>query len=341
MTNNLLTSDAAQTDERICEAPDSPVECPILRSVVVTNVYADTGICDPTAPQPDCTVRLLRTRFDLDNNGSCLKQHVVDYVVEQASLGDLYPLRRATGIEYAGTDICPYSLDGTYEIPLEIRERMNKLISNYQLDVSGFDLDKTYLELTMCEPTKWKNIPVTLADLVVNPGDRLRGIIRHRVAPTMIIRHNPLPDNLTIDLRERRARQTLRRMLGDRQYYLFRRKGFISLLGKSGLVYQIFPGREFTRVYCKGKQIESLCVIFNADYPPTDSLIMRLVLILNDESIFRKMANVHQPQHGFYNADGGFVNNDLELCNTLGKAIQSIKQRSLLEVWDNIKRSIA
>ena len=59
----------------------------------------------------------------------------------------------------------------------------------------------------------------------------------------------------------------------------------------SGRVYQIFAGHDVTRVYEDGKLIERLCVVLNGDYPPSDSILMRYVLVLSDEATFRRLAN--------------------------------------------------
>ena len=67
----------------------------------------------------------------------------------------------------------------------------------------------------------------------------------------------------------------------------------------SGLSYQIFPAHGITNVYCDGLQVERLCVVLRGDFPPTDSLIMRYLVILNDENRFRGYAikhNVFQKQ---------------------------------------------
>ncbi|MGH7175563.1 MAG: hypothetical protein ACREGR_04365, partial [Minisyncoccia bacterium] len=95
------------------------------------------------------------------------------------------------------------------------------------------------------------------------------------------------------DIREERARDTLCRVIGQRSYQSYLKKGFIVVTGKSGLRYQIFPGGGFTKVYKGGELVESLCVVLRGDFPPTDSLIMRYLLILNDENKFRGYAYAH------------------------------------------------
>lgn len=83
-------------------------------------------------------------------------------------------------------------------------------------------------------------------------------------------------------------------MLGEITYRLFLKNGFVSVRGSSGRVYQIFPGHQFTRVFENGKCIEQLCVILNDTYPPTDSLLMRYCILLNDEEHFCRLSNRHR-----------------------------------------------
>ena len=124
-----------------------------------------------------------------------------------------------------------------------------------------------------------------------SPKEKLRAIIRDRQAPVVIITRRSLKE--TDDLPEIRARGTLRRVLGEMQFRSFLRNGFITVRGKSGKVYQVFTGQGITAVYKDGKMIERLCVVLPYDFPPTDSVIMRFLLILNDENEFRKLSVVY------------------------------------------------
>lgn len=126
---------------------------------------------------------------------------------------------------------------------------------------------------------------------LIDPQNRLRDIIKKRQSPAII--RSRQSENHISDPREMRARETLRRVLGSNKYQRFLRDGFISVRAKSGLIYQIFPSYKMTNVFDRGKCIETLCVVLNGDFPPTDSLIMRYLLILNDEREFRKLAIKH------------------------------------------------
>lgn len=128
-----------------------------------------------------------------------------------------------------------------------------------------------------------------------SPGDKLREIIQSRQAPLILGTRKALTTvEQTTDPREFRARETLLRVLGDEKFKRFMRNGFVSVRAKSGLVYQIFPGHGITNVYQNGEQTERLCVVLKGDFPPTDSLIMRYLLILNDERDFRNHAIEHK-----------------------------------------------
>jgi hypothetical protein len=67
------------------------------------------------------------------------------------------------------------------------------------------------------------------------------------------------------------------------------------VIAKSGLIYQIFPGHDFTKVYNRGIMVDRYCVVLQGGFPPTDSLIMRYLLILNNEKMFESFAIKHGP----------------------------------------------
>jgi hypothetical protein len=144
-----------------------------------------------------------------------------------------------------------------------------------------------------CEAGQWfMGEHKYVAPPLPKPSDRLREIIQARQAPMVLVSRKPI---LTPqDDREIRARETLFRVIGAEKFQKFLKDGFISVRAKSGLVYQIFPGHGVTAVYSNGEQIERLCVVLKGDFPPTDSLIMRYLIILNDESRFRSYAIKHQ-----------------------------------------------
>ncbi len=149
----------------------------------------------------------------------------------------------------------------------------------------------------------------------LTPQQKLKEILQKRQAPLVIVSHKTMVR--TSDLREIRARETLRRVLGDEKFRSFIKKGFVSVRAKSGLVYQIFPAHGVTAVYRDGEMIERLCVVLRGKFPPTDSLIMRYLLILNDERDFRKYALKH--------------------TIIQKKAAPVVDDRPLTEIWKGLK----
>jgi hypothetical protein len=115
------------------------------------------------------------------------------------------------------------------------------------------------------------------------PQERMREIIKSRISPAVHVRNNPLSH--TECERETRARETLKRVVGEAQFRRFLSKGFVTAKGKSGKVYQIFPGHGITKVYYGGKMIERLCVVLPGSFPPTDSVIVRYLLAINNEQM--------------------------------------------------------
>ena len=130
------------------------------------------------------------------------------------------------------------------------------------------------------------------------PMEKLREIMHKRQSPGIIVIDSKRPMASPIDIREQRARETLARLLGSQRYCRFLKSGFVSVQNRySGKVYQIFPGNKFTNVYENGKQIATLCVVFNKNFPPTDSIIMRYLLAINDEEKLWSLAIKHPVSH--------------------------------------------
>ena len=126
---------------------------------------------------------------------------------------------------------------------------------------------------------------------------RFKQIIDGRCSPNIIIRQNDRrkPLLMSVDIREQRARETLKRVIGENKFVGFLKSGFLSVKAKSGLVYQIFPGHGITCVFNQGQLVDRLCVVLQGGFPPTDSLIMRYLMILNNENQFRSYAIKHIP----------------------------------------------
>lgn len=165
--------------------------------------------------------------------------------------------------------------------------------TNWKLKVKGnnpwVDWVSTSAE-TSC--TTWvSNVWVRCEPRVKSVSEMVREIIRDRQGPYIIGSRKHLKP--TIDPKEVRARETLKRVLGEPKFRKYMKDGFVSVQARSGKVYQIFPGHGVTRVYQDGEMVERLCVVLRGQFPPTDSLIMRYLLILNDERDFRSHAIEH------------------------------------------------
>ncbi len=131
-----------------------------------------------------------------------------------------------------------------------------------------------------------------------DPGQRLREIMAERAAPRIIIPGHRKALDVSKDVRELRARDTLRRVIGDEKFRAFLSRGFVSVKGKDGHMYQLFPGHGITHVFEQGKLIEKLCVVFPGNFTPTDSLIMRYLMLLNNPRQFWDTAIKHGQHNG-------------------------------------------
>lgn len=126
-------------------------------------------------------------------------------------------------------------------------------------------------------------------ELLKTPEQRLKQIITERMSPAIHTRHKPV--QASKDPREVRARETLRMIIGDEKYRQFLKKGYVSATNrKSGNTYQMYPGHEKTRLIKNGRCVETLCVVLKGQFPPTDSLIVRYLMVLNNEEEFLKLA---------------------------------------------------
>jgi hypothetical protein len=144
-----------------------------------------------------------------------------------------------------------------------------------------------------CICVRWQHNIVWDYDPAMCRRNRLQEIIRRRSAPAVIGSRHPAA--VGFDQREEMARRTLRRVVGDDQYRRFLKQGFISLKARSGDVYLIYPDHIRTRVFRNGREVEQLCVVLTADFPPTDSLITRYLMLLNDEREFLRIAIKTRP----------------------------------------------
>lgn len=148
---------------------------------------------------------------------------------------------------------------------------------------------------------KWSPDWAAIPQKTLTPAEKIREIIQKRKAPAIIHREgrnafcpdrNPIPH--TTDIREIRARETLHRVVGNEEYKRFMIHGFVSVQNRaSGRVYQIYPGNGVVFVYEKGIMIERLCVHLPREYAPTDGVIIRFLMAINNEDKLWSMANKH------------------------------------------------
>ena len=108
--------------------------------------------------------------------------------------------------------------------------------------------EQAYTWQTECSP------PV-----VVTVSERLRQVMAERHSPAILIRKSTRLEQ-TVDVREKRARELLRNIVGEAQYQNFLRRGTVSVRGPSGRVYCIQPGHGITTVYHAGHRLARLCV---------------------------------------------------------------------------------
>ena len=121
--------------------------------------------------------------------------------------------------------------------------------------------------------------------------ERFREQLRKRIAPQILFRRFGV--GRTTKDSEKKAREALRAIIGDQRFRRYLKHGFLTVRGESGFTYQIFPGHKMTHVWRNGTPVEKLCVIFcDSSVPPTDSVIMRLLMILDSEEEFRNKSNV-------------------------------------------------
>jgi len=122
------------------------------------------------------------------------------------------------------------------------------------------------------------------------PAEHLKQIIEARQGPAVHIRpsryYNPA------DEREIRARETLRRVIGERNYRYFLKTGCVNVRGgKSGMMYRIYKG-HMVDAYKDGVLVERLCVYLKGDFPPADEIITKFLMVINNEDQFRAIANI-------------------------------------------------
>lgn len=135
--------------------------------------------------------------------------------------------------------------------------------------------------------------------------DQFRNRIRRQLAPNVITSRSADFWKQHHKESEQRARELLQSLITPEEYRKYLRKGFITVQGPSGMVYQIFGGHKMMKCFVKdksGKLIwhEDICIVFSGPYhslPYTDWVIMRKMMVENDEFGMRKTANIFRKIH--------------------------------------------
>ena len=146
---------------------------------------------------------------------------------------------------------------------------------------------------------------------------RLRDIIRSRMSP--YIQSKSTPIGHAKNEAEIKARETVRRILGEVKYREYIKKGFVTL--RKGIkTYVIKPGHGITEMYINGELKKRLCLVLQGDFPPTDYFIMRYLILENNEELF-----LHKSiEHPVYNSSRNYTP-------------RSKYDGSLINIWKNIR----
>lgn len=131
------------------------------------------------------------------------------------------------------------------------------------------------------------------------PREALRAQIRSQLAGRFPSSHLP---RVNVESPESRARRLLESMIGRERFRKYLARGFVTARGRSGLLYKITPSGMTS--YAEDERgglgkAEYLCVHFrDPGMPPTDRVIMRLLMAEHDEFGLRRVANISRLAHG-------------------------------------------
>jgi len=133
-------------------------------------------------------------------------------------------------------------------------------------------------------------------------ADRFRARLRSQMEPDRRSRSDPNQFG-NVAQNEIVALQLLKSMVSADRWRKYLKCGFVDVVGRSGLVYQITRGKSHVRVFRRGERLAELCVVLKNRHvmPPTDEVITRMLIAEGDESDLWRRANVYglklpQPQ---------------------------------------------
>lgn len=168
------------------------------------------------------------------------------------------------------------------------------LTSSNSSTITTIEYTYYYDSMTGARLSYAPGIEYTPIQIKESKKDLMRNKIREQLRPK--VSEKSLKPSFSQD--EERARRLLRSLIGEERFKKYLRRGLVVEHGKTGLKYAIRPGHEMIRVYHPRKDgkhflFRRLCIVpKDCDLPPTDSVIMRILLIRNDEFAMQKLANV-------------------------------------------------
>lgn len=121
-----------------------------------------------------------------------------------------------------------------------------------------------------------------------------RAVHRQRIRSNLLIRvkHRGTPIHAQESPNELVAIETLREEISESEFRRYIKYGFVLVQGESGLVYQIFRGRDHTIVRRNGKVVEEVCIrLRDPKVPPTDHVIALRAMVMADEEEFKRLGN--------------------------------------------------
>jgi hypothetical protein len=201
---------------------------------------------------------------------------------------------------YTGTYTGAYT--DTYTARITLTTSMPSLNNFLYNETSSYTANNYYKETpyysnwynVSCEGASSSSLYGGLYYDEVDPKKEIRRIIHKRHFPAIHVRSpistssTPVPGNSG----ETRARETLRLIVGEEQFRRFLRRGFVTIRGASGKIYQIFHKQHhFTYVWENGRCVERLCIYLKGNFPATDFIITLYLMIMNNEERVWQIGN--------------------------------------------------
>lgn len=206
------------------------------------------------------------------------------------------------------SDVHPARFDGL------MRQELKRELERYVIPSSAKD-GRDFEDLDTSSRKRWIKIAGSFStalgdplsevkwNLLVHPDALLdakaafRMRLKHQMEPPIVFSRNFEIEAHRTSPAEAKARMLLRDIIGEEAYGEYLRCGFVKVVGPSGLQYCIRGGHNMMEVRDPRRpQVvrERVCVVFkNSDLPHTDSVIMRILLVQNDEFGMRAVANIY------------------------------------------------